>query len=1279
MAILARWVDAVYRTLRQARTFKCRGIASRLICCVLSGIWVILVAQAATAERLLSILPQCAGTGEIVTLTFDTLAQDLPEIRVNGTIAPILSSADPIIRVTVPRASGPANGTVIAVSADGSVSRASLRLKMPEVSDNRDNDCDGFVDEDIQANCEGRECEGIRPGQRVDLSVVSLIHVPEYPVVGEQVRTRVVVANALRTGERDVPELVEVAFYRDGNQRELVSVNIEPGTRIPLDFDWTPVEAGRADVSVIVDPRHLRVERGRGDNQLGQSLTVSDPIAAGVDLAIGAIEFETDGDANTDLVIEIANLTDTALVPDGVSEVIVPLVVTAGGRAFLEQPIKAPPPGMRKKIRLPWPGDRPLTRVQARLGPGQSDLELDPANNNASTDPRSRLDVAVENVSVYRQAPIAGASGRVTISFRIINTGLDAITQPITNRITLGGEATQQHDFETDGLEVGESQYVSHTFKEPAPALTRIEADVGQDITEQTSNNNIFERRMSAVDRGTDSWTSIGPSQITRGLGATGRLMTMAIHPGDPDVIYVASPSGSGGMPGGSGIWKTTDGGETWDPISDALPSLSVRAIALAPSAPDTIVAAADGTGIAGVFRSDDAGATWRQMTSSDLSPRGNAGAKLLIHPSDPDRLYLATTNGLLSSGDGGRNWASVLPLGNVTGLEMDPSNPDRMIAAITNRNMPNAAGLYESFDGGATWSSQALTGCSAGDILPTNVPTHQVVRLARSGSVLYAGYKDHPVGQSCAKYTVYRTTGLGCSVGGVAARVWEEAFSTTNSSTCSQLWSGLYADPNDPDFVYLTGTRFWTSSDGGENFSVQPGPHVDHHTFAVDPSNPRTIYTASDGGLFRSTQRGREGSWKLVSAGITNMEFYDSADADTDPDIVIGGTQDNGNQKFLGDDLVWKSLLSGDGATVDISGLDADVMYAMGQYADSIDRSRNGGNSFPDDFGLPVPPNSCFNLHFHSHPMDPDIFLASCSRSDAPVGGLWRRKDGVWDTVFTPASDAVLRSVVDGADEIYYAATEGGDLFAGVGAENFALVYSSPVAVAVTDLELHPDDRRQIFATFAASGPGRIVRITRGDAPPVTATVVADDITFDLPVGLSVRTIAVDRRNPDTLLAGTNRGVYRGRSSDGGSTWRWTSYGFGLPSGVDISSLNVQKTTGVVRVSTHGRGVYRLNTAPPPGSVVVAEGTLAFLRVHKLDTGFGPPHNFLNTEVVVGLNELPHMAFGFQLRDGDSLDQRRATLDVLREAFSGDNRVSIDYVVTGLTNHRLLRIAVLK
>lgn len=102
MAILVRCVDAVYRTLRQARTFKSRGVVARPICFVLSGIWITLVAQAAMAERLLSILPQCAGTGEIVTLTFDTLAQDLPEIRINGTIAPFLSSAEPIIRVTVP-------------------------------------------------------------------------------------------------------------------------------------------------------------------------------------------------------------------------------------------------------------------------------------------------------------------------------------------------------------------------------------------------------------------------------------------------------------------------------------------------------------------------------------------------------------------------------------------------------------------------------------------------------------------------------------------------------------------------------------------------------------------------------------------------------------------------------------------------------------------------------------------------------------------------------------------------------------------------------------------------------------------------------------------------------------------------------------------------------------------------------------------------------------------------------------------------------------------------
>jgi hypothetical protein len=117
-----------------------------------------------------------------------------------------------------------------------------------------------------------------------------------------------------------------------------------------------------------------------------------------------------------------------------------------------------------------------------------------------------------------------------------------------------------------------------------------------------------------------------------------------------------------------------------------------------------------------------------------------------------------------------------------------------------------------------------------------------------------------------------------------------------------------MWADPTDSKYVYLGGTYFWRSTDGGDNFELTSGlgspansAHVDHHGFATDPLSPNIIYTLNDGGIYRSTARGQKGTWTFIGEGIVNVEFYDHVAAVTEPDLVIGGTQDNGTIKYDG------------------------------------------------------------------------------------------------------------------------------------------------------------------------------------------------------------------------------------------------------------------------------------------------------------------------------------------------------------------------------------------
>jgi hypothetical protein len=123
-------------------------------------------------------------------------------------------------------------------------------------------------------------------------------------------------------------------------------------------------------------------------------------------------------------------------------------------------------------------------------------------------------------------------------------------------------------------------------------------------------------------------------------------------------------------------------------------------------------------------------------------------------------------------------------------------------------------------------------------------------------------------------------------------------------TETAKNLWSVLWADPANANNLFMTGTYVYRSTNGGSSFSMTSGlktagsAHSDHHQIVMDPVTPSTIYSLTDGGIYRSTNRGASGSWVHIGDGITNVEFYDGVAAPTDSGLLIGGTQDNGTVK---------------------------------------------------------------------------------------------------------------------------------------------------------------------------------------------------------------------------------------------------------------------------------------------------------------------------------------------------------------------------------------------
>jgi len=1088
-----------------------------------------------------------------------------------------------------------------------------------------------------------------RPDQMADLAARSLTVSPEYPTPGEPTQIRLDVHNRGAASTKRV----EIAFFVNGQPVATRYITINTQAIQTVTVPWIPKANGLHALSAVVDPRRVLTERDRIDNAADLDVVVAGRPPAAADLAVADVEVLSGSERPTVIYVTVRN--------DGSARASAPLLVRQGDarRVILVGPVE---PGKPLSIEIPWGGDR-KGAITAAINPRFGSVERRAGNNTFSRDVRPYLDLRIEDLALHTATLQPDQPRNVTVTFRIVNAGQQAIARNFRSRIEPGTiDPDGPHPFyvTTNSLAAGGVVSVSHTIlSAPAEFAVTVVVDVDGVIAESDEGNNSATTGFKNPAPDIDRWVSIGPHRITGSSAhnwawndATGRLSAIAIDPASPRTIHVGAQ--------GAGVWKTTNGGADWQPVADAA-TVRVAALGLDPVKASRVLLV---TPREGVFRSEDSGTSWVQISTEDLDAviHGNA---LLINPTNSNDMVVASERGVYRSVDGGLTWGLKLSVGRTTGLIRRPTNANVLYAAIYHKTDQNIAGIYQSVDGGETWVLKQ--GCPGG-ALP-GADADAIIRLAVSGEQLFASYRQgDPL-----TWRLFRTNDLGCAIGGVLDSSWEPGWSTSGDNAAA-LWSGMWADPTDANNLYLGGTYFWRSTNNGGFFTLTSGlespansAHVDHHAVATDPASPNVIYSLNDGGIFRSSSRGASGSWRLLGSGIANVEFYDLASAPTRPDLVIGGTQDNGTIKAINASTVWTMIRAGDGATVAVDPTNADVMYSMEQYAGSIARSTNGGGSFsPSASGLPTG-SVCFNLHYLVHSRFPTRLLASCM-------GLWRtlNSGSMWSTILTPAMGSIVRSAIDGPADVYYAGSSVGVISRGPAGANWATIFTHPSAGGVTDLELDLDNSAILYASFGGTGTRRVYRLVRSKVTPPTFT--AQNITSDLSMGREVRALAVDRNNPFTVYAGTDKGVFRGRSVDRGTTWFWVPYVNGLPP-ADVRDLDVHPGTGVMRAATFGRSAYEVNTDHPIGSVLAVEGRITFLRVHDVGTGFGPPIDAIDGEVVVKFDTDPLKAFGFQLRTDAKEEGHRGMLNALRDGLRANRTVRVEYIRTGLRHGRLIRV----
>jgi photosystem II stability/assembly factor-like uncharacterized protein len=376
-------------------------------------------------------------------------------------------------------------------------------------------------------------------------------------------------------------------------------------------------------------------------------------------------------------------------------------------------------------------------------------------------------------------------------------------------------------------------------------------------------------------------WRGIGPYRGGRALAVTGVA-------GDPYTFYAGFVAG--------GVWKSTDAGQTWLPVSDKAPFWSVGAIAVAPSNRHIIYV---GTGEAaprgnitygdGVYKSTDDGKTWTHIGLDDSRQIG----ALIVDPANPDIVLVAafghafgpnSMRGIYRTTDGGKNWTRVLGKDDKTGgidVSFDPHNAKIVYAALWQAvrqpwNFSSGgpgSGLYRSADGGITWKQ--LTGNG----LPGGILGR--IKVAVSGADanrIYAMIEAKDGG-------LYRSDDAGSH--------WRLVNNDGRLRQRAWYFSQIYADPKRADTLYALNTGLFRSTDGGKKFNLLPARHGDHHGLWIDPMDPNRLINASDGGASVSVDGGK--IWSTQNNQATAQFYHVSVDNDF-PYHVYGAQQDNSN-----------------------------------------------------------------------------------------------------------------------------------------------------------------------------------------------------------------------------------------------------------------------------------------------------------------------------------------------------------------------------------------------
>ncbi len=778
---------------------------------------------------------------------------------------------------------------------------------------------------------------------------------------------------------------------------------------------------------------------------------------------------------------------------------------------------------------------------------------------------------------------------------------------------------------------------------------------------------NYVQNKMSVGNRFANAnWTLAGPTNVE------GRITAIAIHPSNPQIVYVGCANG--------GVWKSTNFCQSWTSVFDNQNTSSVGALAIDPLNPNIIYC---GTGEqnslrsyypgTGVFKSTNGGASWLSVGLEQSFSVGN----IAINPLNTQELYAAAVGslrrknderGIYKSTDGGVHWTRSLFIADSVGaidVALDPANPSKVFAAMWERQRredyikyggPMTA-LYVSTNAGATWNV-----VSGG--FPSNQPTLGRISLDVSRSnpqVLYA-LTAFANGNSRG---LYKSTDGGTN--------WSLINSSVASSSNYAWFNRICrANPSNPDHVICGGLSMHASLNGGVSFSTLATSHVDQHAVAFAPSNPNFIVVGNDGGVDYSTNGGVNWSY---SNSLPITQFYAGEIDYNNPAVILGGTQDNGTVRTTNGRLNnWIDIYGGDGFYCLVDYTTSQRVYASSQYG-GIGRSLNGGASFSGaTAGLDLQYTN-WMTPFVMDKNNPLTLYCGTYKIHKSANGMQS-----W-TVISPdltSGHVQLLGTITTVDvaksdsNVIYCGTDDANVWVTTnGGGNWSRINAGLPHRWVTRVAIHPDSANVCYVTLSGykvdSTGSHIYRTTDYGAS-------WNSIRGNLP-DAPINEVVIDPGDARTLYIATDIGVMY--TTNLGNNWNVLGNGF--PTNVPCHDLTLHHPTRMLGVWTHGRSAFKISLEPTVDvrETQPAGRRAAFELMQNYPNPFNPTTHFgfriadfgfvslrvfdvLGREVAVLLNEvkapgkyeiefnadkLSSGVYYYQLRSGSFVDTKKMLL----------------------------------